>query len=586
MPCLRGIEVSLVTGSSDECIPEFPHPEGSSARLISSHGGSTKQESISTRKAGPTIATYIPSVPGHCFAIKYHLNVVPPSPCKHIVFKLFLNGRAITTWGIDPTEKQHGTVVKSLWAPGPSYNGQAGLECRNFVFLPGQETRSPAEDGGLIEVKVFRARDRKAQAPRLEEFHPQKNYGIASPSIGLVDLPQEARYYVWHLIDPKDLPFATFRFHYRSWESLEQLNLIPPREFEFVRSLSTNVLSRSTTMEFAEGMLRHVDDSQATLFTKNNHGDDSQEALFTKEDHGDEESISLVTTDDYEDKESIFEESKTHGKRGDQPNYSLGSPPIVFPLSSLSGNIPQPSKALRDAYRDSYLQRPLPELPREEPSVVPRRSSESSVASICPSLTPSLKKLVDDGAFDDDAAFEIGVARTVTLSNPNSFGTPVKKNTRSETLEDISMSDYATSPASTSEYYPSKALSPGRYLPTTGSSFDLGLEGFTLTPQKEDAAPVSQTESDRKVSTKYSMPPCHKSEQDLSRVTRLRLSESEWMSRTPSPLEGEQANTARRLWSPPPSTSARTGRFLGFRKKSSESPEEEEVRSRVVGNWI
>lgn len=122
-----------------------------------------------------TASTFV----GHCFAIKYHLNVVPPSPCKHIVFKLFLNGRAITTWGIDPTEKQHGTVVKSLWAPGPSYNGQAGLECRNFVFLPGQETRSPAEDGGLIEVKVFRARDRKAQAPRLEEFHPQKNYGIA-----------------------------------------------------------------------------------------------------------------------------------------------------------------------------------------------------------------------------------------------------------------------------------------------------------------------------------------------------------------------------------------------------------------------
>ncbi|KAK1778214.1 hypothetical protein QBC45DRAFT_168502 [Copromyces sp. CBS 386.78] len=560
MPCLRGIEISLATKPSDERIPEFPHPEGSSARLIGSHRGSANKESISTCKAGPTIATYIPSVPGHCFAIKYNINVVPSSPCKYVFFRLYLNGRSITAWGIDPTERPHGTVTKSLWAPAPRYNGQAGLECRNFVFLPGQETRSPAEDGGLIEVKVFRAQDRIARAFNLDQFHPQKNYGIASPSIGLMDQPQDASYYTYVLLDAKDSPFATFRFHYRSWDSLEQLNLIPPREFEFVRSISANALSRSTTMEFTEGMLHQVDDSQVTLVTNDGHGDE----------------------------ESIFEGSRTHGDRQDQPNYSLGSPPIVFPLSSRSENLPQPSKALRDAYRDSYLQRPLPELPYEEPNVVSRRSSTSSTVSGCPSLTPPLKQLVDDGAFDDDAAIEIGVARSVRLYKPNSARTPNKRNPRSETLEDFSMSDYATSPASTCEYYPNKALSPERYLPTTGSSFDLGLERFTLTPQTEDVAPAPKAESDQKLSTQ-TMAPCYRSEQDLSLVTRLKLSESEWMSRTPSPAEREHANTARRLWSPPPSTSARTGRFLGFRRKSSESSEsveKEGVRSGIVGNWI
>ncbi|KAL0467083.1 hypothetical protein QR685DRAFT_75025 [Neurospora intermedia] len=560
MPCLRGIEISLVTDPSNERIPEFPHPEGSSARLISSHGGSAKQESISTRKAGPTIATYIPSVPGHCFAIQYNINVPPPPPCKYFFFKLFLNGRAITSWGINPTERQHGNVVKSLWAPGPSYNGQAGLECRNFVFLPGQETRSPAEDGGLIEVKVFRAQDRKARAPKVEDFHPQKNYGIASPSIGLMDQPQHACFYHWHLIDARDSPFATFRFHYRSWDSLEQLNLIPQREFKFVRSISTNALSRSNTMEFTEDMLRQADDSQATL----------------------------VTSDDNGDEESIFEGSKIHRDRRNQANYSLGSPPIVFPLSSLSENIPQPSKALRDAYGDSYLQRPLPELPREEPGVVSRRASTSSAVSGCPSLTPSLKKLVDDGAFDNDDAFEIGVARAAPQHEPNSSGTPDKWGPRSETLEDVSMSDYATSPASTSEYYPNIASSPGRYPPTTGSSYVLGLECFTLTPQKEDGARASHTESGRKLSTQ-ALPPCYRSEQDLSRVTRIKLSEAEWMSRTPSPAEREQVNIARRLWSPSPSTSTRTGRLGGVLKKSSEgseSLEKKEVRSEIVGNWI
>lgn len=37
-------------------------------------------------------------------------------------------------------------------------------------------------------------------------------------------------YYDWLLIDPKHSPFATFRFHYRSWKNLHQLNLVPPLE--------------------------------------------------------------------------------------------------------------------------------------------------------------------------------------------------------------------------------------------------------------------------------------------------------------------------------------------------------------------
>jgi len=47
-----------------------------------------------------------------------------------------------------------------------------------------------------------------------------------------MDQPQDACFYDWYLVDPKDSPFATFRFHYRSWKNLEQLNLIPPIELE------------------------------------------------------------------------------------------------------------------------------------------------------------------------------------------------------------------------------------------------------------------------------------------------------------------------------------------------------------------
>ena len=47
------------------------------------------------------------------------------------------------------------------------------------------------------------------------------------PSEGLVDRPEDARFYDWHLKDPKDKPFAVFKFHYRSWDSLISLQLIP-----------------------------------------------------------------------------------------------------------------------------------------------------------------------------------------------------------------------------------------------------------------------------------------------------------------------------------------------------------------------
>lgn len=50
---------------------------------------------------------------------------------------------------------------------------------------------------------------------------------LSMPTAGLVDKPQDARFYDWHLKDPKDKPFVTFKFHYRSWESLINLQLIP-----------------------------------------------------------------------------------------------------------------------------------------------------------------------------------------------------------------------------------------------------------------------------------------------------------------------------------------------------------------------
>jgi hypothetical protein len=197
MPCLRGIEVSLITKAENEKIPEYPHPEGTSARILGTLQNRTNGQ-VAQRKAGPTVAVYIPSIPGlptpiltrvapwsiltssgTRFAINYGVNNAPPAPCKYVFFRLYINARPIAAWGIDPSVRPAGRVVQSLWAPCALYSDRIEFEGRNFVFLPGQEDKSVAEDGGLIEIQVFRAKERRARAPKLEEFRFQENYGIA-----------------------------------------------------------------------------------------------------------------------------------------------------------------------------------------------------------------------------------------------------------------------------------------------------------------------------------------------------------------------------------------------------------------------
>ncbi len=55
---------------------------------------------------------------------------------------------------------------------------QSGIESRPFLFTPEAGGRSAADDGGLIEVRIFRAKGRKRRAPSLEAFRPQEQYGI------------------------------------------------------------------------------------------------------------------------------------------------------------------------------------------------------------------------------------------------------------------------------------------------------------------------------------------------------------------------------------------------------------------------
>jgi hypothetical protein len=121
------------------------------------------------------------------FWIRY--SILDPSSVttKWFYFKLYINGRHITSWGTNTQKKPSGQVMRALFDPCDRWNYQqdgviyknCGTESREFYFLrENQESRSAAEDGGLIEVRVFRAKGRQRKLAQPVPFKPQDVYGI------------------------------------------------------------------------------------------------------------------------------------------------------------------------------------------------------------------------------------------------------------------------------------------------------------------------------------------------------------------------------------------------------------------------
>lgn len=97
-----------------------------------------------------------------------------------------MNGRHITSWGINPKIKSQGQVEKALYQPSERWDHEEngvmlnpdGIEARYFYFVSDQQQLSIADDGGLIEVHVFRAKGRKRRAAKLEQYRHMEKYGI------------------------------------------------------------------------------------------------------------------------------------------------------------------------------------------------------------------------------------------------------------------------------------------------------------------------------------------------------------------------------------------------------------------------
>ncbi|KAH9910055.1 hypothetical protein F4778DRAFT_31795 [Xylariomycetidae sp. FL2044] len=534
MPNFRGLEVSIISGLDARKFPEYPHPDGSSVRLKTPTANKSGQLSPSPSlrssasnvdiscppKTNPCISIYIPSTPGQQFWLKYQINQSPP-PSRCMYFKMLINGRHIVSWGIDTDHCIKGTVTKGLYEThGAEHHRSAGaMESRYFHFSQGHEKKSVAEDGGLIQVKVFRCKGRKPAVPKLDVYRDQERYGISSTSGGLVD---DAIYYDYHLVDAKESPYATFSFYYRSMKQLEELHLIPQRD---TGSRPSSMASYDIPLSATEAtpqtgcLVINADQFCFELEKRDSNGSDSNTSAIG--------SASSETTDVRE--------------LQDDCTRKCPEPSSIPAIQEADVTI---HKALGGGITADILQRPLPELPKPQS----RPSSRSSLRSTCPSLTSSLKKYAESDDFEHEDV-RLSTAQRLLIPSESMQAMELRNDspTRVEDRmgDNNSLSDYASSPTMSHGSQSPALPSPAGYVPTTRSVLERHLNQFD--------SPLAHSSPLRgRAKIRASTSDCTMiGDDDNLDVGSLKLTEAEWLRRSPSPLK-RTSKGVERLWSPRP----------------------------------
>lgn len=443
----------------------------------------------------------------------------------------------------------------------------------------------------------------------------------STPSGGLLDNPQDVTFFDFLLLDAKDAPFATFRFHYRSWANLEHLNFISTDEPSIIESSTASTASKDLDpIAIAEADETTIIEQMRSL------------SIQTSPAHPGPDESAFVDSP-FDDKIEAFDNGNLKTRRNS--TFVLRPPPQLRPRSAMSHRLPQPSKTIRDALppavADSYLQRPLPELPTDGPNDSwVSRSRKSSTASAAPSIAPSLLSYVKNGSFLDETV-EYGQAQEVEMDKDHP-GVPLSQENSEKSKEttpspvDISMSDYEASPIAVDDSKENNPnlLSPGNYLASTGSMLEMHiarLDNQSLTggdrvdsPRGdkkrlfvEDIADVNDDpqsprgrtgrarSNDQIPRARQTVRGTDEFNIDFSKFPHLQLAESDWIRSTPSPQAvphrilsprlGRLWNTLRRAKSRSPLRNTEEGNA----SRNYSTPQLHDSRAEVKerhGNWI
>ncbi|OBT64042.1 hypothetical protein VE03_06674 [Pseudogymnoascus sp. 23342-1-I1] len=430
MPSCRGITLSITSAGDSKVYPEFPHPETSQLQNLGSStppGNNSKATSSFPTKekprknvpdsSNPHVSVYIPSLPGTRFVVLYAIDP-PHTDGTNVFLKLFMNGRHVASWGIDPRTMPVGRAMLGLFEANRKLKSKASIpnpaETKPFYFNNQKRDVSAAEDGGVIEVRVFRACGKRRRGAVLDAFRGQDMFGIEFKSSGLLE-KSRYKYFDWLLEDPKDDPFVTFRFHYRTWESLEALQLVPEdcdRElmpaFSLKNSLTMpNLTGDKPTLTGSKSVSRFNKATVNNAPERRSRSRSPGASLPTK-------SIENTIFGQMVAKDTAL--SQVRSKQAAQPDANKPKKKYQVPTSTFSISNKGKWKSQENLQLDV---RPLPEPPIGNSQM--RRSSASSMAF---SIAPSLRSWADDDRSGSPGPVLCVAAEVQVLHSPqlNQYG--------------------------------------------------------------------------------------------------------------------------------------------------------------------
>ncbi|KAI9720845.1 MAG: hypothetical protein M1812_002684 [Candelaria pacifica] len=356
MPTYRGISLSLISQFDILALPEYAPPTTSLTSLDST---SLPENPTLLVESQALVSVYSPTYASSQFWLRYSIS--PPYSASLYYFKLYLNNKLFVSWGCGEQEGYCGKTIFGLFDSGESWMGTSGVEKRVLYFAREKDEALTAETtdlGDIMEVRVFRARGRKRIRKSVEKLDDSLqdratqalvNEGqVRLLTAGNIESGHPQRYYKYALIDPTDQPFASFRYHFRTWEQLDALGIGTPRA-----SLSSQRSAKSDSSSSKDDSTNDASSPQLPQEQSLNEGISEGPAPNSPTSSQPSTATATATTQPT---------LPTHHQTTSQISLSLPAPPPDRPTPSpqphLPGSFPLPSPS------------PIPSLP----SLHPRRS--------------------------------------------------------------------------------------------------------------------------------------------------------------------------------------------------------------------
>ncbi|KAF7949192.1 hypothetical protein EAE96_008360 [Botrytis aclada] len=555
MPAHKGIKLHIISQWELKMHPEFPHPESTQFTFRSpkldkeafeGHGHSPAAKSNDSKadrllgRQSSIISVYIPSASGSRFFIRYNVGgAADQGPWFY--FKLYMNGRHITSWGTNTKNRPSGQVMRALFEPGVEWDYKEGkttyknpgTEYRPFFFSQEDGDCAAADDGGLIEIKVFRARGRKRRNPQLAQYKDQSKYGVIMPSHGLIEKPQDARYYDWHLKDAKDNPYII--------PQLDQPIETPHTPTKYLGKVYTSDQVHDSLQAayppFDLSGSPYDPDERQPLTPQILDTNQLDSLLTVKKDHRD---AFIVSSDSTMEPDPFYISS---GEKGIERK--------IMPISKFSALSIDGAGSSHKWLASEYNTRPLPEIPSRTSSA----ASRASATSRAPSVTPSLLSYIDRDQPSPEPV--IGTAIAVSIDSDVS---EISIEYENDSEEDEFDEEYNFEGLSALSPPPSRTDSKRQGIISSSTiQPSFSLPNVTIHKPRhsiDETSPLRVPPRKESITAKSYI-----STASDDNTGTLSLTESEWMRRTPSPVKESEwlrrtppakETIIERLWSPTP----------------------------------